>query len=376
MAKVKEPTYKRFITGPLERFDEHNTAYSRSDRGEFPGPGEAFLQGLKTKGERNVRGFTREDYALHLGGRAVDTLARRTALSRDSLQARWPAELSPLPVPDTARMSQKVKNAARWFGADLVGICELNHLWVYSCWGDHNAKLSGGLAQPGDPLEIPEEYRYAVVMAVEMDYHDTQRSPALAPSVDLGYSKQVFTAILLADFIRFLGYRAIPSGNDMALSIPLAIDAGLGELGRNGLLITKEYGPRLRLCKVFTNMPLMPDDPIDIGVQAFCESCKKCARLCPGQAIMSGERTDQPWNACNNSGVLKWPINAEKCLDWWCRNGAGCGNCIRTCPWNKPPTALHRTFADLLVSLPQMKSFAIWLDDALNYGKQVLRDTV
>jgi len=64
-----------------------------------------------------------------------------------------------------------------------------------------------------------------------------------------------FVATSLAEFIRLLGHDAIPAGNDMALSIPLAVDAGLGELGRNGLLITKEFGPRLRLCKVFTNLP-------------------------------------------------------------------------------------------------------------------------
>lgn len=43
--------------------------------------------------------------------------------------------------------------------------------------------------------------------------------------------------------------------NDISLSIPLAIEAGLGELGRNGLLITKDFGPCVRLCKIFTTCP-------------------------------------------------------------------------------------------------------------------------
>ncbi len=371
---MSEPTYKRFITGPIQRFDERNTAYSRGDRGDIPSLSETFERGLKTKGEQNIPGYTREDYALLLAGRAIDTLVRRTAFSRDSLPARYPIPVEPIPVPDLAKMSHKVKRVARWFGADLVGICELNRLWVYSHWGDHNAKLSQ-MAEPGDPLEIPEQYRYAVVIALEMDYGDVQRSPAVAPSVDLGYSEMAFVATSVAEFIRFLGYHAIPSGNDTALSIPLAVDAGLGELGRNGILITTKYGPRVRLCKVLTDLPLKADDPIDIGVQDLCEKCDKCARYCPAQAIMKEERTDQPRNICNNSGVLKWPIDAERCVGWWSRNGTGCTNCIRVCPWNKPPTRLHRTFGQLVARSGLVRSFSVWLDDALGYGKQVLRET-
>ena len=238
MAKVvNEPTYKRLITGPLERFDERNTAYSRADQGEFPSPGDSMKRGLE-RGEKNIPGFMREDWALTMAGRAIDTLVRRTAFGRDSLPARWPIPVEPIPVPDPAKMSNKVKKVGKWFGADLVGICELNRLWIYSHWGEHNVKLSQ-LAKPGDPLEIPEEYRYAVVMAVEMDYDDVQRSPAVAPSVDLGYARMAFVATSVAEFIRFLGYHAIPCGNDTGPSIPFAIDAGLGELGRNGLLIMK-----------------------------------------------------------------------------------------------------------------------------------------
>ena len=374
MKRVDEPTYKRFITKPLERFDERNTAYSRGDRGEIVSLREAFERGLKTKGERNIPGFTQEDYALNFAGRAIDTLVRRAAFSRDSLPARFPIPVEPIPVPDPGKMSDKVKRVARWFGADLVGICELNHLWVYSHWGDHTAKLSQ-IANPGDPLEIPDEYRYAAVMAVEMDYDDVRRSPAVAPSVDLGYAMMAFVATSVAEFIRFLGYHAIPCGNDTGPSIPLAIDAGLGELGRHGLLITEKYGPRVRLCKVLTDLPLNPDKPIDIGVQHFCEKCTKCARECPPRAILDGERTDQPRNESNNSGVLKWPIDAERCVSWWHSNGTGCTNCIRVCPWNKPPGALHGFVRGAVGRTHIFDALFVKMDDFLGYGRQVLTET-
>lgn len=74
-------------------------------------------------------------------------------------------------------------------------------------------------------------------------------------------------------YLRNLGYEAIPSMNDTALAIPYAIKAGLGEYGRHGLLITPEFGPRLRLGKIFTNMPLAHDTPIKFGVKEFCGAC-------------------------------------------------------------------------------------------------------
>ena len=70
--------------------------------------------------------------------------------------------------------------------------------------------------------------------------HDKINSTILEASTATGlvYSKMPFVTSTLAQMIRNLGYNALPCGNDTALSIPLAIDAGLGQLGKNGLLIT------------------------------------------------------------------------------------------------------------------------------------------
>jgi hypothetical protein len=92
--------------------------------------------------------------------------------------------------------------------------------------------------------------------------------------IGLGYSRMAVTSGSLAEFLRALGYIGIPSGNDTALSVPYAIAAGLGEYSRMGLLITPEYGPRVRLAKVFTDAPLVPDRPIRFGVYEFCQKCK------------------------------------------------------------------------------------------------------
>jgi reductive dehalogenase len=143
-----------------------------------------------------------------------------------------------------------------------------------------------------------------------------------------------FLVSCIAEFIRNLGYKAIPMGNDTALSIPLAIDAGLGELGRNGLLITPEYGPCIRICKVFTDLELKTDKPITFGVTDFCKNCKKCVEACEADAIQT---EDEPSfkTVCpsNRQGVLRWAVNQDKCYKFWVENGGECSNCIAACPF-------------------------------------------
>ncbi len=87
----------------------------------------------------------------------------------------------------------------------------------------------------------------------------------------LGYSHSAFTVASLAEFIRGLGYQAIPSVNDTALSVPFAVEAGIGELSRLNKLVTPEFGPAVRLCKVFTDLPMACDKPVDFGLVEFCK---------------------------------------------------------------------------------------------------------
>ena len=371
MSPRREPTYQRFITGELQRFDEDNTAYSRSDRGEIVG---IVQRGLETKAAKNEPGYTREDFALLIAGRAIDSLCRQTTLSRADMPRRWSIGEERMPVDDPAAMTDKIKRVGRWFGAGAVGVCEVNPLWLYSRWGTHNVKLAPEF-KVGDPIQLPDGVRYAVVLAMPMDYTDTQRSPAVSPTTDLGYSQQAFAATSVAEFIRALGWQAVPSGNDMALSIPLAVDAGLGELARNGQLITRQFGPRVRLSKVFTDLPLVPDVPINLGVQHFCESCAKCAKKCPGNAIPKGERTDQADNVSTSPGMLKWPVNSDRCLAFWHKNGSYCSNCIRVCPYNKPPGPAHAVVRGILQRTSLLNRLLLIGDDLMGYGKQVLRES-
>ncbi len=268
-------------------------------------------------------------------------------------------------------LTRQVKKMAYFFGASLCGICRVDDRWLYSSAfiGDKN----GGRVEN---LNFPKTCKYAVILAYEMDYEAIGFSPAHPSSVavGLGYSKMAFTTGLLAQYIRGLGFQAIPSGNDTACSIPLAIDAGLGEIARNGLLVTPAFGPRIRLSKIFTDMPLTSDEPIEFGVWDFCKICKKCADRCPSNSIEKNDAMGKPHNISNRGGILKWNVNAETCISWWAANGTDCSNCIRVCPFNKPTGRLHDLVRYGIKHFKGLHGFFLWGDDLMGYGKRTKAD--
>ncbi len=224
---------------------------------------------------------------------------------------------------------------------------------------------------------IPKSMKYVVAMAFEMDKDgiDTVLGGPASAAVGEGYSKMAYTSSILAEFIRGLGYHAIPAGNSTGMSIAFAIDAGLGELGRHGLLITPKYGPRVRLAKVFTDMPLVPDQPIKFGVEEFCNVCKKCADNCPGAAISHGEKTFEPTydgdHLSSNPGVNKWYVNTPACHQVWAENGMDCGTCVRVCPFNKPEAWLHKATRSLIgAGSETIDQILVQIDTASGFGEQ------
>lgn len=298
--------------------------------------------------EKNVEGKSRSDYALMVGAHSVNYILGTYGDQNANKQfLKW----TPLFVPeflasspaqiDSDKLTSLVKDAAMFYGSDLIGICELDRRWVY----DRNIYKPFTFNDIEHPMEteeafvIPNSVNKAIVMAINMTKELILQSPKTANQTasDLGYSRAGFVSISLAEFIRSLGYNAIPCMNDTALSVPLAISAGLGQLGRLGLLITPEYGACVRLCKVLTDMPLNTDKPIDYGQTQFCDQCQLCAQACPAGAISFGDRTFEGVCESNNPGVEKWYVDVEKCLKFWQANGAACSNCIAACPFTAGP---------------------------------------
>jgi reductive dehalogenase len=192
----------------------------------------------------------------------------------------------------------------------------------------------------------------------------------------LGYSHDALVVLALAQYIRNLGYQAIASMNDSSLAIPMAIQAGLGEYGRNGLLITPEHGPAVRLGKVFTDMPLHPDKPIDTGVHAFCSACQLCAQGCPVNAVPASAPSEQVINISTIRGVHKWSVDGEKCFSYWARQNTDCAICIRVCPYNRDHQSLlgrlwRKTVNAVALRLPALIPAMLKVNQWQQHGKRL-----
>jgi NAD-dependent dihydropyrimidine dehydrogenase PreA subunit len=315
----------------LDRFHRKNIIFNRIH-------GDTSWDGYQQYYDKNLSaiileakpGYSRIDYALAYASWIVhDAFPGGFAWKKIPLQ-RTPAASAGLDgtktshvIYDRTEMSTRIKQAAQHVGASMTGICRLDQNWLYA------------------GVQIPDDIQNVIVMAVEMNAEGIAASPAVPAAVatGVGYSKMAFMLAILGEFIRNLGYMAIQCGNDTALSVPLAIDAGLGELGRNGLLITPQFGSRVRLCKILTNLPLELDQPISFGVKEFCSTCKLCAKHCENGAIsMNDDPSFTTTCTSNNPGAQKWYVNAEKCYLYWCHNSIDCSTCIKVCPYTPKPS--------------------------------------
>jgi len=227
-------------------------------------------------------------------------------------------------------------------------------------------------------ITVPNSINNVVVVGFEQNREMLQTSPATmsAAAVGMGYSRMTSCDLMLAEFIRGLGYIAIPCSNTWGLSVPMAVEAGLGEAGRLGTLISPEYGANLRLSKVLTNMPLIPDQPIEFGVQEFCETCKKCARDCPSKCITEGPKTWDARNECSMDGVYKWQNDYKKCIKYWAESGSACSNCMAICPFTKGAIWVHDGVEFVIDKMRFMDPVMLGLDDAFGYGERRNEDDI
>ncbi|MHA2391488.1 MAG: reductive dehalogenase, partial [Promethearchaeota archaeon] len=350
MYEIDEKVYQRF-------HEKNNMIYRRLWDKSLPTYGKMFESNIESHINSKKDGYSRLDFALVAAGWTVyENFPYAFTWERKNLMdlgygIKWMKDK--YPIKDNQYFTDQIKKAAKLYGASLVGISDINDNWIYrdgfvrpplTSEADSKKEVRGGDTSHSileTPINLPKGVNKVIVMAIEMDHDAISTAPAqpAAAAVAIAYSKMAFIISCLGEFIRNLGYKAIQCGNDTALSIPLAIDAGLGAVGRLGLLISPEFGPRVRICKVFTDLPLVSDKPNKNFIQKvakFCESCFKCAEACETEAITKLKKPGfNGFNISNNSGVKKYYIDGEKCFEFWIENSSDCGNCIAACPFSK-----------------------------------------
>ncbi len=362
------------ILDGFERFDQRNDVFSRAWWDETVHTPKVidFYNGYNDPQIRAADGFTQRDYALRIAAWSVANTYRERGLEENgmgegfqSILAEYrPAYKERMTVESPAEMTTEIKGLAKLFGADLVGIAGYDERWVYT-------KAYSTRYQEERPNEDFRGMRHVIVLGHRMNYELLKSYPSATASaaVGHGYSSEAGTGIQLSQYIRGLGYRASASMNDTALVIPYAIKAGLGEFGRHNMVITPEFGPRVRFSKIFTDLPLVDDAPIRFGVKEFCDICNRCSSACPPRAISPGPPTTEIPNRSNSVGVRKWQLDAEKCFKYWTNIASDCGVCIRVCPYNKDFSRPVMRIARRLAGTP-LRRLMLKLDIWLGYGRR------
>jgi reductive dehalogenase len=248
---------------------------------------------------------------------------------------------------------------SRWLestGAHSVGFTSLQeyHLYSHKGRGPHS----------GSPIHLRHEH--AIALTVEMNHRMMQSAPKASSIMESSeqYLNAGVLALKLAAWIRELGYEATAhiDGNYEVLCPLVAVDAGLGTIGRMGLLMTPRLGPRVRISVVTTNMPVSYGKARpDRTTLHFCHLCKKCAGVCPASAIPDGPREII-------EGKERWQIDSERCYHYWTTSGTDCGRCISACPYSHSDDLFHRFIRWGNKNNLFFRYLAIKLDD-LFYGR-------
>jgi epoxyqueuosine reductase len=249
--------------------------------------------------------------------------ARTAALGPEVSEARAERQRAidePLPPRASERVERSaqewtdaVARAALEHGADDVGVAPMRPAHVFE-----------GHTVPDLP--------WVIVLAIGHDYDAIRDAPSTGALVEVTrqYARGMRVAKALARFLLAQGHTALPYAGPMAgsfLLIPLAIEAGLGELGKHGSLIHPKLGANFRLACVLTDVPLDASEPAVFGADAFCTNCRLCADACPPDAISHQKQIVR--------GVQRWYVDFDKCLPYFNEN-MGCAACLPACPFSRP----------------------------------------
>ncbi len=236
--------------------------------------------------------------------------------------AETSGDLPPTGIPNSDEdITSIIRNKAQELGFGEIGFTRYDRRYTF--------KVKKGWVK----------FPHAICLALEQDYRQTQTIPSMeAEYAHFGtYEEENRQGIILAEFIRTKGYRAqIHSPNDnSAPYIPMFVEAGLGQLGANGQLLSPHFGSRSRLMIITTDAPVEYDSPVDYGINKFCESCQVCVNRCPGRALVK----EKVWWR----GTEKHKLMYDRCRPVMAKY-EGCGVCMKVCPvqrYGMKPVMMH-----------------------------------
>jgi len=173
-------------------------------------------------------------------------------------------------------------------------------------------------------------YKTILMLGMEMDKEQVLEIPNPGWKTRENHSYYIYEKLgkvthEIADFIRQSGYACMTRVSiDGALKYPPhAVNAGMGNYGTHGLVLTKQFGSRIRFSAINIDADIPIDSPKDINIEEFCKRCRLCQKVCPEESI--------PKEAAEWRGAIKRKANSKKCINSF-KERSMCSYCLKVCP--------------------------------------------
>lgn len=339
LRRVDQPTTR--LTDGIQRIDLRDIAYGLAARGEY---GPAVQKGVQKS----------------LPGKYPLSAALKDVMDHISLMDAAPVAPHKAPIPEEPEiLTRHIKAAGYFLKADIMGVCKVPQSAYYS----HD--------KHGNPIEARYENAVIIVMRKELQaMHVSSGRDWMGDPISFqAYQHLGMVAETLANYIRRLGWDASaqygPSFvNRYSVQLPpLLLAAGIGEVSRAGIILNPFLGLAFKAAAVLTDMPLLPDRPVDFGLQKFCQECKICAKACPSKAISMGDKVMY-------NGYETWKLNTRNCASFNFTNKKGtmCNTCVKSCPWSNPSIFPHDVVRSMVMNIPFTRRIAIRAAEILGMG--------
>lgn len=172
------------------------------------------------------------------------------------------------------------------------------------------------------------KFSNAIILIMKMDHSIIQRAPSKESEKEIyrTYSQLNKAINKLSYFLNIKGYKT-QVGNALGgdVNYPrLAEKAGLGLIGKNGILISEKFGPSIRIAAIYCDIKNLnyTDSDKYLWIKDFCNSCNNCVDKCPANAIYKDTKIYEDGNEKH--------IDYKKCAISFSKNN-GCSVCLKEC---------------------------------------------
>lgn len=355
--------------GAIIKYVNHNSEWLGTTQIIGPIAQHSIIQGHMPRFFTSEQVYWGEAEAEHVGGVGYNPYVK---VAGNMLNVADTANMgainkNKIPIPDPEQMTVHMKDMGYMLGAHEVGVGKTPEAAIMKDQIDYTTmELIPNTVYPYLPYCICMMHGGMVESHLATNTFDSRNMMNNSSSGLITLSG----SIAMATYIRELGYNAYLAHGRAGVNVtPCLIAAGMGELSRGGVNLNPRYGTRGQVAIVLTDMPLLPDKPIDAGIQDFCRVCMKCAEVCPVQAI--------PFDVdkSEHNGYLSWAADLTACSSFMysrTRNPANngcCGPCKTSCPWASKEDSWFHQMGTWLGSTGELGSTLLRsVDDIFGYG--------